>query len=404
MTAVARARDASPLRLGIVTREFPLLSETFVIDQALAQERHGFRIDLIADRVHDDDPLALANADVARLVASATHRRWRRFGPVVAAARPLPGRVRRIIEACADIEADGRLGAYDILLGHFGDIGMRLARSRALGRFHAPFATIFHGNDVALSMRNGTLGRFRQLFREADLLLPVSGFFREVLVGAGAAPSRTIVHRTGVDCASVPFEPVRDRSGQLIFTTACRFVEKKGIEFAIRAVRELASGRPDLDWRYEIVGDGPLRSNLETLTRQLGLEQRVIFLGALPHAGVKERLARAHAFLLPSVTAANGDMEGIPVALMEAMAAGLPVVSSFHSGIPELVQHEATGLLAAERDVAGLAACLAWVADHPEGCLRMAEHARAFVEAHFDQAKLNDRLADMLRRAATGAP
>jgi colanic acid/amylovoran biosynthesis glycosyltransferase len=111
---------------------------------------------------------------------------------------------------------------------------------------------------------------------------------------------------------------------------------------------------------------------------------------------VKERLARAHIFLLPSLTAADGDVEGVPVALMEAMAAGLIVVSSFHSGIPELVEDGRSGFLAPEGDAAGLAAHIRRIADDPGTWPAISLAARRRVETEFNNDILNDRLFDRI--------
>ena len=105
-------------------------------------------------------------------------------------------------------------------------------------------------------------------------------------------------------------------------------------------------------------------------------------------------------FLLPSVTAQDGDVEGIPVSLMEAMAAGLTVLSTYHSGIPELIEDQKTGFLAPERDIEALAAQLLWIAEHPAECERIALAARRKIEAEFNADVLNDQLAHMITRLA----
>src|SRR5439155_17216983 len=160
----------------------------------------------------------------------------------------------------------------------------------------------------------------------------------------------------------------------------------------------------EIDWRYHIIGDGPLRTSLERLAAELGLAQRVTFSGSLPHCEVKRQLRSAHLFLLPSVTASDGDMEGIPVALMEAMAAGLIAVSTYHSGIPELIEDGATGFLAPERDTEALAAKLAWVFDHPRECEDVALAARCKVEDHFNADVLNGHFAQIIAQLAMQAP
>ncbi|WP_245520535.1 glycosyltransferase, partial [Mesorhizobium sp. M1C.F.Ca.ET.212.01.1.1] len=119
-----------------------------------------------------------------------------------------------------------------------------------------------------------------------------------------------------------------------------------------------------------MIGGGELLEQLKRTAIDLGIADRVSFLGPRPHGEVKQRLRDADVFLLPSVAGRDGDLEGIPVALMEAMAGGLIAVSTYHSGIPELIEDHKTGFLAPERNVPALAAKLVWVAEHPEECER----------------------------------
>lgn len=388
-----RAAKVGRPHVCFVTLEFPLLSETFVIDQVLAQQARGFDVHVVADRIWQADNALSANADLVQLVEGKASPRWPEMIRRMLAR--LPVRIRRALVAAADTACDKQLNRFDVIVTHFGTTGRRVARSRRLGRFDRPFATIFHGRDVAIPLKTGTLHRYRPLFEQCDLLLPVSDYFGRLLIEAGADPAKVRTHRTGVDCEAIPYAP-RDPGPVLQITSAARLMEKKGIEFALRALADLASRRPDIAWRYEVIGDGPLRPRLESLKDGLGLGDRVSFEGAQPHAVVKQRLAQSDVFLLPSVTAADGDVEGVPVALMEAMAAGLPVVSSIHSGIPELVQSGVTGLLAPERDAIQLSRHVEWIAENPEGRRAMSDAARAFVVREFNQQALNDRLADML--------
>jgi colanic acid/amylovoran biosynthesis glycosyltransferase len=130
----------------------------------------------------------------------------------------------------------------------------------------------------------------------------------------------------------------------------------------------------------------------------LGIADRVSFLGPRPHGEVKQRLREADVFLLPSVAGRDGDLEGIPVALMEAMAGGLIAVSTYHSGIPELIEDHKTGFLVPERDVAALAGKLAWIAENPGLCEPIALAARRKVEADFNADILNERFAQIVAR------
>src|SRR5699024_2729183 len=148
----------------------------------------------------------------------------------------------------------------------------------------------------------------------------------------------TEVHHLGVDLEALPMARRDWTSPPMRFVSVCRLIEKKGIEFALRALARMQQDRPERAWSYTIIGDGELRGALEALATELGIADIVRFCGAQPHDVVRRCLAESHVFVLPSVTARNGDVEGIPISLMEAMAAGLVPVSTFHSGIPELIE------------------------------------------------------------------
>jgi colanic acid/amylovoran biosynthesis glycosyltransferase len=115
---------------------------------------------------------------------------------------------------------------------------------------------------------------------------------------------------------------------------------------------------------------------------------------------VREKIAQAHLFLLPSVTGSDGDQEGIPVSLMEAQACGLPVVSTRHSGIPELVHDGKSGLLADERDVPGIANAIIWLIEHSEEWINMGKEGRKIVEANFNIHTLNQELVSLYEQVS----
>ncbi|MDQ3314219.1 MAG: glycosyltransferase, partial [Verrucomicrobiota bacterium] len=161
---------------------------------------------------------------------------------------------------------------------------------------------------------------------------------------------------------------------------------------------QLAKTHPRI--HYEIVGDGPLRGELSALIDSLGVRDKIVLTGWRTGEDISRILDDADILVAPSVTATNGDQEGIPVTIMEAMSTGLPVVSTWHSGIPELVRDRVSGLLAPERDVAALTSHLLALIERPELRREMGAAGSAIVQANYNIDALNDRLETIFRTFA----
>lgn len=283
---------------------------------------------------------------------------------------------------------------YDVVYCHFGSNGLLCARLRELGFVRGRVVTVFHGRDVSAYIRRHGEHAYNSLFRKGDLFMPVSEYWRERLASLGCDGRKTVVHRMGVDCRKISFFPrtIHVDTPVRILTIA-RFVEKKGIEFGLRAIARILERHPNVE--YHIVGDGPLRRRYTRLIDELDIPDRVHLQGWRDQDEVRHILAQSHLFLCPSITAKDGDMEGIPVALMEAMAAGLPVIATFHSAIPELVKDGVYGYLVPERDIDSLVERMSRLLDHPEQWTEMGHAARFQVETRHDIEKLNDRLVTL---------
>jgi colanic acid/amylovoran biosynthesis glycosyltransferase len=179
-------------------------------------------------------------------------------------------------------------------------------------------------------------------------------------------------------------------------------VEKKGFRYAIEAFSRVSMECPEAV--YDIIGEGPMRENLQQLISALKLTARVRLLGWKTQEQVIECMEAADLFVAPSVTAASGDQEGIPVVLMEAMAMGLPVLSTHHSGIPELVAHGRNGYLVAEKDIGALASAIVRAIQNPAERSAVGEAARLRVEDAFDVKVQNQRLMDLYRGLTNSVP
>jgi colanic acid/amylovoran biosynthesis glycosyltransferase len=276
-------------------------------------------------------------------------------------------------------------------------------RLQSYGLFRGPLVTSFHGYDVSMHLRQAGREVYSELFRRGNVFLPVTEHWAGRLRSLGCPPGRIHVHRMGIDLGRFEFRPPHlPRDGDARLLSVGRLVEKKGFAHGLRAVSELLPEFPRL--RYDIVGDGPCRSDLERDIAGLGLGGAVRLLGALAQPHVLHRMRASDIFLAPSVTALDGDTEGLPVVLMEAMAVGLPVVTTRHSGIPELVEDGVTGFVAEERDGAGLAHKLRRLLAAPEAWAPLTRRARAKVEAECDVERQVSKLVDLYRSLAKVAP
>ena len=284
----------------------------------------------------------------------------------------------------------GRYGGYETLVAregaklihaHFGQEGCRCLGARRRAR--VPLVTTFYGLDVSVLPRQRIWRRrFRRLFGEGELFLAEGPHMGDRLVALGCPPDKVRVQRLGVDLAQIPFRSSEDRVGEGPVVLMCAtFREKKGHVYGLRAVGRIREAHPTV--RIRVIGNGPLRDEIEAEIDRLNLGGCVDLLGMQPRSVWLGELGRASLLLHPSVTASDGDTEGgAPVALIEAMAAGVPVVSSRHADIPEVVPDGRCGLLFEERDVEGLAEGLhALLGSASEGT-RMGRAARSHVEAN----------------------
>lgn len=286
-----------------------------------------------------------------------------------------------------------------LIHSHFATDGLlALPLADALG---VPLVTTLHGYDVNRSRSSMLLsGRLswqryalfhRRLIQRGRLFLAVSDALRREALAQGYPPERTITHYLGVDLTR--FAGGEPEPGLILHVG--RLVEKKGTAVLLEAIARLPEAR------LVIVGDGPLRKGLERRATALGLGGRVTFLGALPPAEVAAWMRRAWLLAAPSVTAKDGDAEGLPTVIVEAAASSLPAVGTDHAGIPEVIADGETGFLVPERDSAALADRIGALLASPDLRGRLGAAARALAERRFDsrvQAARLEALYDGVRQ------
>ncbi len=361
------------------------LSETFIAEQI----RHLRGVDVVA--------LGIRHQNSDRFELPATY--------VVNPEAGLRGRVRELVYIttgrAAALDTAIAREEVDLLHAHFGVEGL-YALPFAL-RHRLPLITTFWGFDATMSrtrlLLSGKPAWMRyalfaeRLRRRGTLFIAVSEFIRSRLLESGFPPDRTIVHYNGVDVRA--FTPPDHETDARTVLSVGRLVEKKGMEYLIEAFARIAGEAPEV--RLEIAGDGPLRRPLERLTSERGVSARVTFYGSLPHREVAALMQRSSIICQPSVTAANGDSEGLPTVVLEAAATGKPLIGTRHSGIPEIIADGTTGFLVPERDVAALADRLLILIKSAELRRKLGEAGRKRIEREFDLRKQAKRLEEIYR-------
>lgn len=320
--------------IGIYLRTFPRISEAFVIEQA--HHLRQYQPTFVATTLLKDTSLphiALSQDDKLRLK-----------------------QINHTLTCHPNLFRNhwAALNNLSLIHAHFGPNGvyaMPLAQ-----KLKIPLVVTFHGYDITLNRqaiwRTGKLLYYQFLFHEQELktkasaFIAVSKFIQNKLIEQGYPQEKIIQHYIGVD--TVKFSPVLQQDARRYILCVGRHTEKKGIATLLRAFASIAAKHPDVTLFQ--VGQGALTGKLQTLAKKLGIDRRVRFLGAQPHEKVLQLMQQAEIFALPSQTAKTGECEGLPIVILEASACAIPVVSTYHSGIPEAVIDGETGFLVAEKD------------------------------------------------------
>lgn len=261
----------------------------------------------------------------------------------------------------------------------FGTDGIRALPYKK--KFNIPLITDFRGNDAS-GIPARRPGMYRHLFADGDLFLARSKGMKKDLIALGCPPEKILVHHSGIAVDRFEYKERTATDGSIRILFAGRLTEKKGAEFALRSFVEAREKYKSIE--LTMIGDGPEANKLRNFIKTMDLNTHVHFLGAQSHDRVIAEMQRSHILLLPSKTARSGDKEGIPNVLMEAMATGMPVLSTFHAGIPELVEHGKSGYLVPEGDLASLTEGLLYLIERQNLWQYFGKNGREKVEKDFN--------------------
>ena len=404
--------------VAYLTKRFPRLSETFILDEILGLEDAGvpLRLYAIADPRED-----LVQPDVARVASPVTYLRAQNARDrarvasttIAAHARLLARDPRRYLGIVAYIARERRHRSTLINFAQAGRLTL-LVEADGARHVHAafahgpasvahfvhllsdlPYSFSAHAKDIYVSSPD----LLARKIRDASFVLTCSRSAHDAITEiAGADAAKVLLAPHGVNTERFAPRPTpRDDDATLRVLCVGRLVPKKGYPVLVGAIAQLvAQGR---DVACTIVGAGPERDELADLASSLGVAPHIRFLGALATTAVAASYHEADVFVQASVVLANGDRDGIPNALLEAMASGVAVVASDVAGIPEVITPEC-GLLVAPGDPAALADALARLHDEPELRARMGAAARRHVIDSFDRRACTQAIAPLFQPAS----
>lgn len=287
----------------------------------------------------------------------------------------------------------------DILHSHYGNQAWR--NIAVAKRAKLKHIVTFYGYDVNFLPNSFPKWhqRYLDLFKHINCVLCEGSYMAQCIANLGCPKSKIHVHHLGIAVEEIEFKPrVWNISEPLKVLIAATFREKKGIPYALEALGKLQHKIP---LEITIIGDASPdpRSQSEkqkilTAIETCNLQSKISMLGCQPHTRLLEEAYKHHIFISPSVTSNDGDTEGgAPVAIIEMVASGMPVVSTKHCDIPEVTKNNVRNLLAAERDVDGLVSHLKWLIDHPMQWRKMLEAGREHIEQEYDARKQGASLA-----------
>jgi len=404
------------MKIAFIVDEFPSMTQVGVLNQATGLLDLGHDLHIFASRVATT-PSVHADIETYRLADRLTSfdvplkESKRVLSGLGIAAREFRSRPREVVESL-NVFKYGRPASstslihslpkrpadeFDIIHGHFGPNAIVGQFWKALGTGGRLIAS-FHGVDVSRYPRRAGANVYAGLFEAADVITGNTEFLKRKLVDLGCDPMKIAVIPSAIRLERFEVPERKSRpAGPARILTIGRLVEKKGHEYALRALGRISSR---FGFEYTIAGDGPLKDDLLRLTNQLGLQERVIFLGGITQEKAAKLYRESDLFLLPSVTSRELDHEGQALVIQEAEAARLPVVSTFHNGIPEGVIDGVSALLVAERDDEALSNALARLLEHPELWGPMGDEGHKIASTRYDVPVVTARLVEIYESAA----
>lgn len=401
------------MKIAFFTNAFPMMSEAFIANSAAALVQAGHSVDIFGIGNVDATGLSVPEVEPLQLEQSTTNIRW----PDSRAERwrKLPGTLKNLVarhgadsilqlrpdiyrRTFMDLSAIYQAaqlpsnGNYDIIHCQFAPLAEHVIKHRRAGFLSGQLVVNFRGYDISELVTAHGDHLYDHIWPEAAAFISNSEYFRQRAVAIGCPEDRISVIGSGMRLASFPFQPISEASsGDIRFLMVGRLIERKGFHIALAALARFsqASGR---GIHVDIVGDGPMRAELEQLARDCHLDEAVTFHGAQSHTAIADFIRQCDVFIAPSMTCAKGSQDGPVNTLKEAMAIGRPVIGTRHGGISELVIDGETGLLCEEGNVDALGHAIDRILGMQASWPQMLAKARGVVETTYALSRTTDDL------------
>jgi len=412
------------MKIAFIVDRFPVLSETFVINQITGLIERGHEVHIYGRQTNDEklhpDVDKYNLIERTRYLPEIPKNYLKRLFHALYLFAKNFSQAPLVLLRSLNIFKYGKRAAcfrlfystlpflnapkYDIIhcqfgrqaICKFGPYSYEGQVLREIGAVQGNLLTTFRGYDISWYLHKYGENVYDGLFEKGDFFYTNCEFFRQRVIELGCDEKKIVVHGSGINCSRFTFKArCPDASGLIRIATTGRLIEKKGIEYAIRAIAEVAKVYPNVE--FNIIGDGELKERFIQIIQELNIGDKVDLKGWRNQKEIISILDETHIFVAPSVTASDGNQDAPVNTLKEAMAMGLPVIGTFHGGIPELVEDGVSGFLVPERDEKAIAQKLIYLIEHPEIWQQMGLSGREKVETHYDTNKLNSELVEMYK-------
>lgn len=397
------------MKIAFIVSSFPSISETFIVNQITGLLDRGHSIEIYAfqkgdlSQIHNE----IVKYDLLKKVVfipktptNKIERRLLLLWNVLKKGAVNPIKVAKIIKGSIKTDFDYRAfllalffdERYDVTLCHFGFNAKHCSLIKKTG-YSGKLIAFFHGSDVTQYPKKYGENIYEKVFQYCDSILTISNYFKSKLMRLGCPEDKISIHHMGVNVESFSYAR-RLFSNVPKLLILGRLTEKKGHKYAIDAVQMLVE--KGYNCKLIIAGDGELKGEIVSKVKSLKLDDVVSMVGRVTSDQAIQLYKECDICLVPSVTAVNGDMEGLPVVIMEALSSGLPVIATNHSSIPEIIEDNKTGFIVKEKDSDMLCSKIIEVFNNYNDISEVTIQGRGKIEDEFNIIRLNLMLEKLL--------